>query len=237
MNPEDKLIVALDYEEESQALELAKRLEGRVKYFKVGSQLFTARGAGIIEKLRAGGAEVFLDMKFHDIPNTVAGAVASACGLGVFMMTMHATGGPEMLSRARQAAEKAAGGGRRPILLAITVLTSMNAETFGRIGFKRDIRESVLALAEMAKESGMDGVVSSPEETGALRAKLGPQFTLVTPGIRPKGSDVGDQKRIATPSSAIAAGADYLVVGRPITAAADPVKACEAILAEIKGAL
>ena len=237
MTPEEKLIVALDYEEEAPALELVRRLEGRVKIFKVGSQLFTARGAGIIEKIRAGGSEVFLDMKFHDIPNTVAGAVASASSLGVFMLTMHATGGPEMLQRARAAAEKASGSGRRPLLLAITVLTSMNAETFARIGFKRDIKESVLALAEMARESGMDGVVSSPEETAALRARLGAEFTLVTPGIRPQGSEVGDQKRIATPGKAIAAGADYLVVGRPITAASDPVKACEGILAEIKGAL
>jgi len=235
MKPEERLIVALDYETETPALELARRLEGRVKIFKIGSQLFTACGPSVVEKVRRTGAEVFLDMKFHDIPNTVAGAAVSAARLGVFMMTMHASGGPEMLRKAREAVEKTSG--RRPLLLAITVLTSMNAELLAAVGFKNDVKTTVLSLAALAKENGMDGVVSSPEETALLRAGLGRQFTLVTPGIRPQGSAVGDQKRIAAPASAIAAGADYLVVGRPITAAPDPVAACEAILAEIKEAV
>ncbi|MFA5161824.1 MAG: orotidine-5'-phosphate decarboxylase [Elusimicrobiales bacterium] len=236
MKPQDKLIVALDYSDEKPALELARRLEGKAGAFKVGSQLFTARGPHVVEKLRAMGFEVFLDMKYHDIPNTVAGAAAAAAELGVFMMTMHASGGAEMMLRAREAVEKAAPG-RTPLLIAITALTSMNAGAWESIGMAGDVKTAVIRLARLAQASGMDGAVSSPEETAALRAALGADFRLITPGIRPAGSAAQDQKRIASPAAAVAAGADYLVVGRPVTQAADPAKACDEILAEIGGAL
>jgi len=236
MKPEDRLIVALDFDNEKSAMELAYKLEGRMKMFKVGSQLFTACGPSVVAKLRKRGYEVFLDMKYHDIPNTVAGAASAAASLGVFMMTLHASGGAEMMLRAREAVEKKAQT-HPPLLIAITALTSLTANGLESIGMEGDVKTAVIRLARLAQSSGMDGAVSSPEETAVLRAALGEGFKLITPGIRPAGKAAHDQKRIATPSAAIAAGADYLVVGRSITQAPDPAKACVDILNEIKTAM
>ena len=225
-----RLIVALDVPHARAATDLVDRLEGSCSWFKVGMELFTAAGPGLVEKLMGRGHAVFLDLKFHDIPNTVAGAVRSAASLGVRMMTIHAAGGPAMLAAARQAL---AGVANPPQLLAVTVLTSMDQAQLKSAGVGRTPAAQVALLAKMALKAGIHGFVCSPQEVAALRKLAGRQAVLVVPGIRPPGTDAGDQKRHATPIAALRAGASYLVVGRPIAQAPNPAQAAEAILNDI----
>jgi len=215
---------------------MAGRLEGLVTRFKIGSQLFTAAGPGAVEAIQKRGAEVFLDLKFHDIPNTVAGAAREATRMGVLIFNVHASGGRVMMAAAAEGAATAARelGVRRPIVLAVTVLTSLDRAALGReLGVADSVEGHVLHLAALAAAAGLDGCVASPNEIGALRTSRGPGWVIVTPGVRPAGSAVGDQSRIATPGVAVSAGAHYLVVGRPITAAPDPARAAEAVLREM----
>ena len=227
--PEDRLAVALDFPSAKQALDLVDRLAGTCRWFKVGMELYYATGNGFIEDLRNRGFQVFLDLKLHDIPNTVAGGVRSATEAGASLLTIHAAGGPTMMAAAAEAA--AAPGA--PRLLAVTVLTSMDANELTAVGVVSSPAEQVMRLATLAKRAGINGMVCSAEEISPLRAELGDEAMLVIPGIRPGGSDIGDQKRIATPGVAIERGASMLVVGRPITRAADPAQAAESILDEI----
>jgi orotidine-5'-phosphate decarboxylase len=229
-----RLIVALDVPDAAAAAELVNRLEGTCAWFKVGMELFTAAGPRVLEPLLKQGHSIFLDLKFHDIPNTVAGAVRSAAGLGVRMLTVHAAGGPAMLAAARGALEQIT---NPPELLAVTVLTSMDVAQMNAIGVKRSPSEHVQLLARMGFAAGVRGFVCSPQEVTAVRSLTGTAGVLVVPGIRPAGAAVGDQKRIATPGETLRMGASYLVVGRPITQADEPAKAAEAILAEMAGAL
>jgi orotidine-5'-phosphate decarboxylase len=229
-----RLIVALDVANATAATELVNRLEGACQWFKVGLELFTAAGPPVVENLVARGRSVFLDLKFHDIPNTVAGAVRSAAALGVRMMTVHAAGGPAMLQAAQSALR---GVSDPPQLLAVTVLTSMDEAQLKAAGVGRAPAEQVGLLATMGLEAGIRGFVCSPQEVAALRTLTGPEGVLVVPGIRPAGSESGDQKRRATPAEALRAGASYLVVGRPITQAPDRAEAAAAILKEMAEAL
>ncbi len=230
----ERVIVALDVPDAALAARLMDRLAGLARLYKVGSQLFTAAGPEIVRAARARGAEVFLDLKFHDIPTTVAGAVRSAAALDVAMLTVHAAGGRAMLTAAVEAGAAAGrGGGRRPKLLAVTVLTSLTAVAAREeAGLARPLPEQVLHLARLAKTAGLDGAVASPQEVRALREALREGFLLVTPGIRPSWAGRDDQARVLAPREAIEAGADYLVVGRPIAAAPDPRVALERLLAE-----
>jgi orotidine-5'-phosphate decarboxylase len=230
VDPKDRLAVALDFPDENQALALVDRLDKTCQWFKVGMELYYAAGNSIIHHLRDRGFNVFLDLKLHDIPNTVAGAVRSVTQSGASLLTIHATGGAAMMTAAAEAAQ-APGS---PRLLAVTVLTSMDANELTGIGITASPADQVLRLAKLAKQSGIDGMVCSAEEVAAVRAATGPETLLVIPGIRPAGSAIGDQKRIATPADAIANGASILVVGRPITRAADPASATQAILTEIE---
>ncbi|MFQ3622154.1 MAG: orotidine-5'-phosphate decarboxylase [Acetobacteraceae bacterium] len=223
----DRLIVALDLPDPARAAALARGLSGRVGLAKVGLELFVAAGPRAVETVGACGLPVFLDLKLHDIPNTVAGAVRAACSLGVAMLTLHAGGGAAMLGAAREAAEAAAGA--RPMLLAVTVLTSLSSSDLAETGVAGDAAAQVLRLARLALGAGADGLVCSPREVAPLRDALGPDVPLVVPGIRPEGAAAGDQKRTMTPAEAVAAGADWLVVGRPVTAMPDPRRAAEAI--------
>jgi orotidine-5'-phosphate decarboxylase len=232
--PEDRLIVALDFPQADAALSLIERLDGACRWFKVGLELYLAAGEAIVTELRRRGLSVFLDLKFHDIPNTVAAAVRAAERLGVGMLTVHAAGGPAML---RAAAEAAGESAAAPLLLAVTVLTSMDSAELSSIGIEAPPAVQAQRLAKMASACGIHGYVCSAQEAAALRSGLGRQAVLVTPGIRPHGEDAGDQKRVTTPADAIDAGADYLVVGRPITRAADPAAAARAILSEIEAAI
>ena len=225
-----RIIVALDYPDAEQARAFVKRVRPDTCRLKVGKELFVAAGPAFVEELTASGFAVFLDLKFHDIPNTVAQACKAAARMGVWMMNVHATGGPRMMRAAREALE---GLRERPRLIAVTVLTSMGEDELRAIGVEASARQQVMLLAALASDSGMDGVVCSAQEAPLLRASLDREFLLVTPGIRPAGSDVGDQTRILTPARAILAGSDYLVIGRPITQAADPLAALEAITREI----
>jgi orotidine-5'-phosphate decarboxylase len=231
MNARDRLIVALDVPRADAARALVDRLAGRVGLFKVGSQLFTAAGPEVVREIVARGEKVFLDLKYHDIPNTVAGAVASAARLGVSLVDVHGLGGGAMVEAAVGALP--AMGTR---LLAITILTSHDEDTLDEIGVNGTLLDSVRRLALLAKEAGADGVVASPHEVGLIREACGSDFLIVTPGIRPAGSARGDQSRAATPGAALAAGADYIVVGRPITEAPDPAAAADAIVREMEGA-
>jgi orotidine-5'-phosphate decarboxylase len=216
------------------AVLLARRLRGAAGLLKVGSQLFTAEGPKAVEKIASLGFGVFLDLKFHDIPNTVAGGVASAAQLpGVLLLTLHTLGGPEMM---RAAVEAVAGKKRRPALLGVTILTSHDARTLRSVGISGTPASRGLALAKLAKRSGLDGVVASAHEARAIRRACGPEFLIVVPGVRPASASVNDQSRVATPAEAIRAGADYLVIGRPITGAADPRQAALAISEEIASA-
>ena len=226
MRTEDRLIVALDVPSSEEARALALRLRGRVGMFKVGSELFTAAGPEFVQELVRGGEKVFLDLKFHDIPNTVASAVAVASRLGVTLLDVHALAGPEAI----RAAADVLGGVR---LLAITVLTSHSQEGLSRLGIEGKVDAVVERLARLAQEAGAQGVVASAQEAPMIRRACGPDFIVVTPGIRPGGSPLGDQSRPMGPAEALRAGADYLVVGRPITKAPDPVAAAEAILEEM----
>jgi orotidine-5'-phosphate decarboxylase len=229
----DKVLVALDLESREQALALAASLRGSVGGFKIGSRLFTAEGPPMVRALTERGDKVFLDLKFHDIPNTVATAVAAAAQLGVWMVNVHAGGGTTMMRAARDAAQESAAkrGTTPPLVIAVTVLTSMNQQTLREVGVVIDLPDQVLRLAELAREAGLDGVVASPQETRAIRARCGQGFTIVTPGIRggTAAEARNDQERTMTPSEAIAAGASYLVVGRPVIAAPDPLAAARAL--------
>ena len=227
-----RVIVALDYPDARSAAELASRLDPELCRLKVGKELYTAAGPSLIEKLRGAGFGVFLDLKFHDIPSTVAGACLAAAELDVWMINVHALGGRAMMEAARAALSR-----RRapPKLVAVTLLTSMGVTDMEEIGLAGGPQEAVLRLARMTQACGLDGVVCSAQETGALRRQLGGEFCLVTPGIRPAGAPQDDQERVATPRQAIAGGADYIVIGRPITRASDPLAALRAICSEIAG--
>jgi orotidine-5'-phosphate decarboxylase len=229
-SPKDRLAVALDFPTAKAALNLVDQLSGTCQWFKVGMELYYATGNSLVENLRNRGFNVFLDLKLYDIPNTVAGAVRSATQSGASLLTLHASGGPAMLA----AAAEAASAPGSPRLLAVTVLTSMDAAQLASTGVSSSPAEQVLRLAKLAQSSGVNGMVCSAEEVGSLRAELGDDALLVIPGIRPSGSDIGDQKRIATPAAAIERGASMLVVGRPITQAANPAEAAEAILRQIE---
>jgi orotidine-5'-phosphate decarboxylase len=228
-----RLIVALDYPEGASAIALVERLEDLCCWFKVGLELYLSEGNVFVHELRQRGSSVFLDLKLYDIPNTVAGAVRSVCETGAEMLTLHASGGPAML---RAAVEAAGGYEHAPQLLAVTVLTSMDAGQLAAVGIASQADAQVLRLAGVAAEAGVTGLVASAEETARLRKEF-PAATLVIPGIRPAGAEIGDQKRVATPAAALRAGASYVVVGRPITQASDPVGAAERIVEEMHEAI
>jgi len=231
----DKLIFALDFDDLETARGWVDRLRGKVGMFKVGKQLFTHGGPQMLDYITRGGDGVFLDMKYHDIPNTVAKAVVEATRLGATMVNVHALGGREMMERTRQEVDAvcAREGLKRPLLIAVTILTSSTEQTLLEVGIDRPVEEMVPRLAALAKDSGFDGVVASPREIRAIRDICGAGFKIVTPGVRPSFASLDDQKRVATPSAAVADGADYLVVGRPISAAPDPLAAVDAILDEM----
>ena len=231
-----RVIVALDAPDAPAALGMAARLDPKACRVKVGKELFVAAGPAVVEKLQERGFEVFLDLKFHDIPNTVAGACRSAARLGVWMLNVHASGGEAMMRAAREAVDASA---LRPLLIAVTVLTSLADAELARVGFTGTAADNAERLARLAQASGMDGVVCSAEEAPRLRRATGAGFLLVTPGIRLESDARGDQARVVTPAQAVRNGADYLVIGRPITGAADPVAALGAIrqsLTEISAA-
>lgn len=234
MNP---ILVALDVESAARAVELANTLRGSVGGFKIGKQLFTATGPAMVRELTGRGDRVFLDLKFHDIPNTVAGAVQSAVATGAWMVNVHASGGSAMMKAAAEAAATAAAKSsqQRPLVIGVTVLTSMTDAALKEVGVAAPMLDQVVHLATLAKTSGLDGVVASPQEVRAIRAACGPDFQIVTPGIRPadqQGKD--DQARTMTPAEALQAGATHLVIGRPITGAPDPRAAAEQILATLR---
>jgi orotidine-5'-phosphate decarboxylase len=229
----NKILVSLDVPTVNDAFALVDQLQGVVGGFKVGSQLFTAAGPTIVRAIADRGERVFLDLKFHDIPNTVAGSIASAGDLGAWMLNVHASGGGPMMQAARKAAD--ALGDRRPLVIAVTVLTSMDEATLASIGVDRSPLDQVVHLARLAQSSGLDGVVASPKETAAIREACGPDFLIVTPGIRGGAAASGpdDQHRTMSPGDAVRAGSSYLVVGRPITGATDPRDAAQRIGREI----
>ena len=231
LSARDRLIVALDVPNAAEAQRLVQSLGNSASIYKIGKQLFTSEGPDLVRDLVSSGRKVFLDLKYHDIPNTVASAVRSAADLNVAMLTVHASGGTKML---RVAAEAAGESASKPLVLAVTVLTSMADEDLHEIGITGSAQDQVLRLAKLAQKTGIGGLVASPSELKALRQAIGEGMKFVTPGVRPVGSDKGDQARVATPADAIANGADYIVVGRPITAAADPAATAKAILAEIQ---
>lgn len=218
---ERPIVVALDFPDSESALQLVDRLDPALCRLKVGFELFVATGPGFVSRLIERGFDVFLDLKFHDIPNTVAAACRAAARLGVWMLNVHASGGSTMMQAAREALEQ--DNGRRPLLVAVTVLTSLNDADLGRIGVDDPARKQVMRLAQLTHECGLDGVVCSAAEAPELRATLPADFALVTPGIRPADDETGDQKRVVTPQKALRIGADYLVIGRPITRALDPL--------------
>ena len=236
MPAQDQLIVALDLPSADAATRMAEKLRGHVGMFKVGSELFTAEGPVLVHYLVATGKKVFLDLKFHDIPNTVRAAAREAAQLGVRMLNVHASGGRKMMEAAREGAREGAPDGKMPLVLAVTVLTSLESRDLEELGISGTPEEAVVRLARLAQKAGLDGVVASPREIAAIRRACGPGFVIVTPGIRPATSASNDQARIATPHKAIQAGADYLVVGRPITGAPDPAAAAEAIAREMEKA-
>lgn len=225
----EKIIVPLDVPSEAEARRLIAILSGQVGSFKIGNQLFTRAGPSIVQEIQQAGTKVFLDLKFHDIPNTVQHAVESACGLGVDMLTIHLSGGKAMCKAA-----VAGRGTSSTLILGVTILTSLDDQALAEAGFRMAVREQVLLMATLAQQTGITGLVASPQELGVLREQFGSFFTTVIPGIRPSWAAAGDQKRTMTPKEAIKAGADYLVIGRPITAAADPSGAVKRILEELE---
>ena len=227
-----RVIVALDFPDANAALAMAARLDPSLCRVKVGKELFVAEGPAIVEKLRERGFDVFLDLKFHDIPNTVAGAVRSAARIGVWMLNVHASGGEAMMRAAREAL---AGVARPPLLIGVTILTSLGQEDLARIGYSGSPAANVERLAALAKASGLDGVVCSAQEAAVMRRALGSAFITVTPGIRMPGDAKADQARIVTAVDAVRQGAHYLVIGRPITQAKDPVAVLESIRASLEG--
>ena len=234
----DQLLVALDVDTAAEARALADALRGLVGGFKIGSRLFTSHGPSIVEELAGRGDRVFLDLKFHDIPNTVAGAVAAGTRLGAWMINVHASGGSAMMRAAREAAdaESARRSTTKPLLIAVTVLTSLDNEALFEMGIAGDAGEQAGRLASLAQAAGLDGVVASPQEIALIRRRCGKSFAIVTPGIRGAGDVKGDQSRTMTGQDALAAGATYLVVGRPIIAAADPRIAAEQFVIECRAA-
>ncbi len=224
-----KIIVALDYQDAQSALNLVQQLDPEICRLKVGKELFTATGPHFIDVLHKHHFSVFLDLKFHDIPNTVAKACLAASNLGVWMLNVHASGGFEMMQAASEAVKNSQ---TKPLLIAVTVLTSMNQTALSRVGIQIPLAEHVLNLARLTQESGFDGVVCSAQESSLLRSQLGKHFKLVTPGIRPKDVNQNDQSRVVTPAEAIQFGSNYLVIGRPITQAENPQKMLEALNAQ-----
>ena len=226
-----RVIVALDYPSADAARAFVAGVDPRLCRLKVGKELFTRSGPALVEEFVARGFDVFLDLKFHDIPNTVAQACAAAAELGVWMMNVHASGGRRMMVAAREALDRHKGP--RPLLIGVTVLTSMGPEDLAEVGVPVAPADQVMRLADLARAAGLDGVVCSPKESALLRHRMGDSFLLVTPGVRPTGSDIGDQKRVLTPCEAVQQGSDFLVIGRPVTQAADPVTVLQAINGEI----
>ncbi len=223
-----RIVVAMDFDNAGQCIAMAKRLSPADCRLKVGKELFTACGPQIVEQLMALGFDVFLDLKFHDIPNTTAKAVKAAAELGVWMVNVHASGGERMMTAAREIL--AQGTGPRPLLIAVTVLTSMDAADLVGVGINRSPEEHVMKLAQLTRHCGLDGIVCSAQEASLMRTNFGSDFCLVTPGIRLDSSPADDQRRTLTPSAAIAAGSSYLVIGRPVTQAPDPVATCQSII-------
>ncbi len=228
-----RIIVPLDFNTVEQALELVEKLQPDLCRLKVGKELFTITGPVLVEKLISKGFDIFLDLKFHDIPTTVARACAVAADSGVWMVNVHASGGSEMMSLAREEIDKKS---HHPLLIGVTILTSMNQEALTEIGIQCSVEEQVMRLAQLTFNAGLDGIVCSAHEVKMLRDNLGEKFKLITPGIRPSSSNNDDQKRVMTPGQAIKAGSDYLVIGRPITRAADPGQALKEISEEISAA-
>jgi orotidine-5'-phosphate decarboxylase len=233
MSARNPILVAIDTPDPAVARALAAAVAGVTGGIKLGLEFFTANGPKAVKEI-ASGVPLFLDLKLHDIPNTVAGAVRAATLLEPLLLTVHAAGGPAMMRAAAAAATEAAGGRQRPKILGITVLTSLDDDDLARLGQSGPAAEQALRLALLARDSGLDGVVCSPQEVAMLRAACGKDFLLVVPGIRPAGASAGDQKRVLTPREALAAGADYLVIGRPITASSDPAASARAIAAELR---
>lgn len=229
---DSKIVIALDYADAAQAINFAKKLDPQLCKLKVGKELFTTAGPQLVEKLVDLGFKVFLDLKFHDIPNTVSKACEAATRLGVWMLNVHASGGVPMMQAALEGVHRA-NASHSPLLIAVTVLTSMDEPTLQSMGVQNSLSEQVLRLARLTQQAGLDGVVCSAQEAAMLRQDFGQTFCLVTPGIRPANSNKDDQTRIVTPKQAITLGSSYLVVGRPITAAADPLVALTSILEEI----
>jgi len=234
LQPRDRLIVALDVPGAFQARQIVQTIGEAATTYKIGKQLFTAEGPQVVRDLISSGRKVFLDLKFHDIPNTIAGAVKSAAELGVSMMTVHASGGSKMLKAAAGAASQSPG---QPLVLAVTVLTSLSDSDLEELGISGAVPTQVLRLGALARAAGCGGLVASAQEARELRQALGEGFAIVTPGIRPVGSEAADQARVVTPRDAIAAGATYLVVGRPILNAPNPANAAEKIVEEIEQAV
>ena len=236
MTNKERLIVALDVDTKEKALYLVDRLKKDVKIFKIGSELFTSCGPQIVQGVRDRSCEVFLDLKFHDIPNTVAKSAVSAARLGVFLFNVHAIGGLDMMKKAAEAVSEEAKKLKtpKPKVIAVTVLTSMDENNLKKVGVGDSMEAQVLRLAKLAKESGLDGVVASAAEIKPIRAALGKDFVIVTPGVRPSWAAVNDQRRVATPKEAIDSGADFIVVGRPIIEAPDPAEAAKKVLKEIE---
>ncbi len=235
MKNRERLIVALDVDTRAKALTLVEKLKENVKIFKIGSELFTSCGPGIVEDVKNKGCEVFLDLKFHDIPNTVVKSAAAAVRLGVLLFNVHALGGPDMMKKTARAVIKEAGKLKinKPKIIAVTMLTSMDENNLKKTGIDDNMENQVLRLAILARDSGLDGVVASPSEVKLIRKNIGKDFLIVTPGVRPLWAAKHDQKRVATPKEAIDSGANFIVIGRPIIEAPDPLSAARKILEEI----
>ncbi|MEK9723588.1 MAG: orotidine-5'-phosphate decarboxylase [Rhodospirillaceae bacterium] len=236
MQPHHRILVPIDTPDADRAVALATQLAGHVGGVKLGKEFFTANGPDGVARVTAGGQPLFLDLKWHDIPNTVVGAVRAAAPLKPLMINVHAAGGRAMMEAAARANAEANPAGARPILLAVTVLTSLDQDDLAATGVAGSVEDQVLRLAALARDAGLDGVVCSPREIAALRAANGPDFKLVVPGIRPAWASTDDQKRVLGPAEAVALGADYLVIGRPITGADDPVAAAKRVRDELEQA-
>jgi orotidine-5'-phosphate decarboxylase len=236
MMPKDRLIVALDVDTKEKALNLVEKLKSEVKTFKIGSELFTSCGPDIVAAVKSKGCGIFLDLKFHDIPNTVAKSAVAATRLGVSILNVHALGGYDMMKKCAEAvaAEAKALKIAKPKVIAVTILTSTDENSLKKIGISDNMEKQVLKLAKLAKDASLDGVVASPSEVKLIRKELGEEFIIVTPGVRPVWAAVNDQKRITTPKEAVVNGASYIVVGRPIVEASDPLAAAKKVLEEIR---
>jgi orotidine-5'-phosphate decarboxylase len=228
-----KIIFALDVHGQDEIDRWADALSGHVGMFKIGKELFTSCGPAAVTAVKRHGGQIFLDLKYHDIPNTVANAMVEAARLGVTFANLHALGGAAMMESAVSAVHKEFSNAERPRLLAVTILTSSTIETLYQVGIEHTVQDMVVRLARLAQSAGMDGVVASPLEIGLIREACGPDFLIVTPGVRPSFAAADDQKRVMTPAEAVSGGADYVVIGRPIAKSADPVMAAEAIASEI----